>query len=126
MLPLWDGSEREYQMRGKKVAIERKEDLKKRLGRSPDYADSCAILIDLAVTRGLVTGQGTKSGTRSPAWKRLQRRANALYDDELAQQVIREEQMLGETDYRYSRFNPRNRRRYVQQPPMATFENPGF
>jgi hypothetical protein len=115
---------REYRLRGKKIMVEKKSDLKQRLKCSPDHADSVVILVDLAVSRGLSVGKGTESGTQSQTWKRAQRRSDSLYDDKLAQEVHREELLIEQTNYRYSRYNPKNRRRYAPQL-IATYQEPG-
>lgn len=40
-------------LKGNKVSIETKRDMKKRLGRSPDYGDALAYLVEIAIQKGL-------------------------------------------------------------------------
>jgi hypothetical protein len=51
-------------LQSKRYLVESKEDMKKRLGYSPDYMDAVAVLCDVARHRGLVaTNTGAKLWT---------------------------------------------------------------
>jgi len=72
---------RVYYYKGKKIAIETKEDCKKRIGRSPDDADAVVVMIDVARHRGLAPKRllGVKL-SKSRMDKALE--ADELYRDE--------------------------------------------
>lgn len=78
-----------YDFISKKYILEKKEDLKPRLGRSPDDADSCAVLIHVARTLGMAT-RGPRGDRMMSMWDseiQLQQRVyaeDALYQPEEA------------------------------------------
>ncbi len=65
------------------MVVETKDEMKKRLGRSPDYGDSLCQLGELMVRKGLL-GELSNKGTGKGAWdasKKLAQRASRLYDE---------------------------------------------
>lgn len=76
-----------YDFVSKKYVLEKKEDLKPRLGRSPDDADSCAVLVHVARLLGMAT-RGPRGDRMLSMWDkeiRLQQRVyaeDALYQEE--------------------------------------------
>lgn len=71
-------------VRGNKIEVESKEDTKERIGRSPDLADWCAIVVEAARSRGfaiakLDTGKHASSADPDDGWRdRLRERAKRL------------------------------------------------
>jgi hypothetical protein len=70
-----------YELKGKKVSIEKKEDTKLRIGRSPDDADCVAVLVELARQRGIAPNRPVV-GVLSRSRLRKAAEANAVYDDD--------------------------------------------
>lgn len=65
---------REYEtVKDKKISVEKKTDMKDRLGRSPDHGDSFAMLIELMRRRGGVAGKDEKLAGGTPADRQRQR-----------------------------------------------------
>lgn len=73
---------RTYEFVGKKYKIERKEDLKARLGRSPDEADSVAVMCHVARLHGLET-RGPRGDRMLGQWDREIKRQQSVYAPEL-------------------------------------------
>jgi hypothetical protein len=60
-----------------KIVVERKEDMKKRTGKSPDLADAAVLVIEKA-------NQVTKSKASAPRiarWEDMLRKSNQVYDE---------------------------------------------
>ena len=70
---------RTYTKPTRKYVLEKKEDLKLRLTRSPDDADACAVLIDVARQRGMHT-RGKRADVVADYWKRLRNSQTELLD----------------------------------------------
>lgn len=74
-----DLSAREYETaQDKKIRVERKVEMKERLGRSPDAGDSFAMLIELIRRRGAVAGRNNPAANRVTPNKALMKRAIAF------------------------------------------------
>lgn len=68
---------------GLRVSVEKKVDMKKRLGFSPDLADSFAVLLELCRQRLRFLAGGVASGQNAPAldWQEKVNAANNLYEN---------------------------------------------
>jgi hypothetical protein len=65
---------REYEtVRDKLISVEKKKDMKERLGRSPDHGDSFCMLIELIRRRGAVAGADEKIAGGTPRDKQRER-----------------------------------------------------
>lgn len=64
-------TERNYEMRGALIIVESKSKMKARIGHSPDHADMGAIMVELALTRGLLPSDTTDSPSsgRTQGWQ---------------------------------------------------------
>lgn len=71
---------REYSMRGKLVRLDTKEEVKKKLGRSPDEADSVGILVHVARLNGVMIASGIQV-SRSADWRKLSRDVGAALNE---------------------------------------------
>lgn len=71
---------REYNHLKRKIVLDKKEDCKKKIGHSPDEADSVVILIEVARRNGarIVTGSVEK---RTVSWKDQVRKYNRVYEN---------------------------------------------
>jgi hypothetical protein len=74
---------REYNYRGKKIVLEPKDMMKKRIGRSPDDMDCVMVMVAVAESRGMVirTGSGQGQTRRAKTWLDEARKYDAVYDD---------------------------------------------
>lgn len=62
--------QRNYDMAGNRIWVESKKKMKARTGRSPDFADMGAIMLEVALQRGLLSASSVISGrTRSGSWQ---------------------------------------------------------
>ncbi len=69
-----DLNSREYETaKDKKISVEKKKDMKDRIGRSPDHGDSFALLIELLRRKGGLAGRGVKSASGNPIEQALKR-----------------------------------------------------
>lgn len=69
-----DLSAREYEtVKEKKISVEKKKDMKSRLGRSPDHGDSFVMLVELVRRRGGVAGANEKIAGTTPRDKQRER-----------------------------------------------------
>ena len=77
-----EGCMREWKMvRGNKIELETKEDCKKRMGRSPDEFDACAVLVQAALQRGFKIARMAATSSIQPKaefMERLRERAGSL------------------------------------------------
>ena len=71
---------RSYAYKGKKKSVETKDDCKLRIGRSPDDADTIAIMVELARQRGLSPSRGIVGVLASSRMAKAIE-ANEVYDD---------------------------------------------
>ncbi len=69
---------REFEIRGKKIRLAPKDECKLAIGRSPDDADSCAILVFLARKLGLTTASRLVR-SKSAGWKSFQRKSSSVF-----------------------------------------------
>jgi len=69
---------REYSDENKKIKLDTKKECRKKIGRSPDDADSAVVLIDLARSKGAVAGTKVPIAGNG-SWKEFARKANQVY-----------------------------------------------
>lgn len=72
---------RQYDFVSKKYVLEKKEDLKPRLGRSPDDADALAIFIEVCRKHGMAT-QGPRGERMISQWDKEIKIQQRLYNDD--------------------------------------------
>jgi hypothetical protein len=73
---------RRYTIKNKKIAIETKDDLKKRTGYSPDLSDSLIYALEMARRNGLVFIGNDKPVPTNRFWSREEKRVEYSQDDE--------------------------------------------
>lgn len=71
---------RTFELKGRKISLEKKEDCKLRMGRSPDDADCVAVMAEVLRQRGL-TVKRKYATTAATHYEGVAKRANAIYDD---------------------------------------------
>jgi hypothetical protein len=74
-------------VKGDKIEVEKKEDMKERVGRSPDEADWCSICVEGARRRGFTISRLTnaEAETRNREWMLdLQRKASTHRSGQLS------------------------------------------
>ena len=71
---------RVYTEKTKKKSVERKDEMKQRIGRSPDDADCVSVLVDLACRRGLVATGVQWRKPKADVWLQEARKVNGVYD----------------------------------------------
>ena len=82
----------EHLVTSQAVRVESKTDMKEALRRSPDHADSIAVLVETAMSRGLVRGMGSRTGAKSASYRRAKDREAALHDEGVARRVMERSQ----------------------------------
>jgi hypothetical protein len=65
---------REYETSGdKKISVEKKKDMKDRIGRSPDHGDSFVMLVELLRRKGGIAAKGVKRAQGHPLERQMER-----------------------------------------------------
>jgi hypothetical protein len=73
---------RKTERKGRKQSVESKSDLKKRINRSPDEADTVCIAIDFARSKGAVASLSAPSPKRKVGQEKALRQSDNYYSDD--------------------------------------------
>lgn len=71
---------REYSDEKRKIVLDTKKDCKQKIGRSPDYGDSVALLVELVRRLGATAGGGV-SAQKNVRWEQKARELAEVYEE---------------------------------------------